>query len=160
MRLYLLRHGIAIDREDPECPADGERWLTPRGAERTRAAAAGLRRLGVRPRALWSSPLVRAVQTAEIAARVLDLDPEAVRRTDVLSPDALPEDLLVELVSSDGDTLCVGHAPNLDDVLAYALGWSGDGLPRLKKAGAACVDLNERRLVWFLDARSLRGIAR
>jgi hypothetical protein len=39
MRLYLMRHGIAIDREDPDCPPDPERYLTPKGIQRTRAAA-------------------------------------------------------------------------------------------------------------------------
>jgi phosphohistidine phosphatase SixA len=33
MRLYLIRHGIAMDREDPKCPPDTERALTPKGHE-------------------------------------------------------------------------------------------------------------------------------
>ena len=28
MQLYVVRHGIAIDREDPKCPSDPERYLT------------------------------------------------------------------------------------------------------------------------------------
>ena len=66
MRLYLMRHGIAIDREDPDCPSDPERYLTPKGIQRTRAAARGLRALRVKPTALLTSPFVRAVQTGEV----------------------------------------------------------------------------------------------
>jgi len=36
MLLYIVRHGIAIDREDPKCPSDPERYLTPEGHTRTR----------------------------------------------------------------------------------------------------------------------------
>ncbi len=74
MRLYLMRHGIAIDREDPDCPPDPERYLTPKGIQRTRAAARGLRALRVKPTALLTSPFVRAVQTGEIVCEVLGLD--------------------------------------------------------------------------------------
>src|SRR5581483_8354066 len=82
MRLYLMRHGIAIDREDPDCPPDPERFLTPKGIQRTRAAARGLRALRVKPAALLTSPYVRAVQTGEIVCEVLGLDAKQLRTTD------------------------------------------------------------------------------
>src|SRR5580700_6869597 len=75
MRLYLMRHGVAVDREDPDCPPDPERYLTPKGIDRTRAAAQGLLELKVKPDALFTSPYVRAVQTGELVCEVLDLDP-------------------------------------------------------------------------------------
>ena len=75
MRLYLMRHGIAIDREDPDCPTEEERYLTSKGIDRTRSAAHGLAELKVKPAVLLTSPLVRAVQTGEIVCEVLDLDP-------------------------------------------------------------------------------------
>ncbi|MCA8962267.1 MAG: histidine phosphatase family protein, partial [Planctomycetes bacterium] len=60
MILYVMRHGIAFPREDPDCPPDFERPLTERGRERTHDAARGLVEMGVRPTAVLSSPLVRA----------------------------------------------------------------------------------------------------
>src|SRR5690348_2092989 len=92
MRLYLMRHGIAIDREDPDCPSDPERYLTPKGIQRTRAAARGLRALRVKPAALLTSPFVRAVQTGEIVCEVLGLDPKQLHTTDALKPEAKPQD--------------------------------------------------------------------
>ena len=47
MQLYIVRHGIAIDREAPKCPADPERYLTEEGKEKTRQVATGLAALGV-----------------------------------------------------------------------------------------------------------------
>src|SRR5439155_23799609 len=67
MRLLIVRHGIAVAHGTPKVPED-ERPLTPRGAKRFRAAARGLARICRRPDVLLTSPLVRARQTADIAA--------------------------------------------------------------------------------------------
>ena len=69
MILYLVRHGIAVDRTDPKSPPEPERPLTARGVQKTRSAALGLRALGAKPDVLITSPYVRAAQTAEIFAR-------------------------------------------------------------------------------------------
>src|SRR5579862_7277903 len=84
LQLYLMRHGIAIDREDPDCPEETQRYLTGKGIERTRAAAAGLARMRVKPGGLLTSPYVRAVQTGEIVCEALDIDPKQMRVTDAL----------------------------------------------------------------------------
>src|SRR5579864_7790946 len=97
MRLYLMRHGIAIDREDADCPPDPERYLTPKGIQRTRGAARGLRALRVKPTTLLTSPYVRAVQTGEIVCEVLGLDSKQLRTTDSLRPEAKPIRLTEDL---------------------------------------------------------------
>ena len=43
MILYIVRHGIAVDRTDPKSPAEPERPLTAEGVKKTRSAALGLR---------------------------------------------------------------------------------------------------------------------
>ena len=63
----IVRHAIAVPHGTPEVPED-ERPLTPRGEKRFRVAAKGLARICRRPDVLLSSPLVRARQTADIAA--------------------------------------------------------------------------------------------
>src|SRR5438445_42191 len=68
MQLYIVRHGIAIDREDPKCPPDPERYLTEEGVEKTKQVAKGVAALGVTGDLFLTSPYVRAVQTAEIFA--------------------------------------------------------------------------------------------
>ena len=72
MQLYIVRHGIAIEREDPKCPPDPERYLTEEGVEKTKQVAKSMAVLGVTGDLFLTSPYVRAAQTAEIFASALD----------------------------------------------------------------------------------------
>ncbi len=164
MRLYLMRHGIAIDRDDPECPPEPERHLTPKGIERTRAAARGLRALDPNPDLILSSPYLRAVQTAEIACVVLDLPVGKIHKVEALLPGASPKLIFDELSRSKAqEAICFGHAPNLDEIIAYAL-HAPKTFTELKKAGAACLEISslspvDGNLLWLLTSRALRGLA-
>jgi len=163
MLLYLMRHGIAIGREDPECPPEPERHLTPKGIDKTRAAAHGLRTLKMNPDLVLTSPYLRAVQTAEIVCVALEIPVVHIRHTDTLLPGALPQMLFEELSKSKAnEVICFGHAPNLDEVIARAV-HAPKSFTELKKAGVACLELDsvsplEGRLVWLLTARSLRDL--
>ena len=162
MRLYLMRHGIAVDREDPDCPPDPERYLTPKGIQRTRAAARGLRALRVKPTALLTSPYVRAVQTGEIVCEVLGLDPKQLRTTDSLKPEAKPARLAEELGRLGGEVICFGHAPHVDEFIAHALKATAP-FTALKKSGVACLDIDSlaplrATLFWVLTSRILRRL--
>jgi phosphohistidine phosphatase len=165
MRLYLMRHGIAIDREDPECPPDPERYLTPKGVERTRAAAQGLLELGVKPTALFTSPYVRAVQTGELVCEALELDPSTLHATDALKPDAKPARLAEELGKvKAAEAICFGHAPHMDAFIGYAVR-AGEPFTSLRKAGAACLEIESltgprATLVWLLTAKALRELGK
>lgn len=164
MRVILLRHGIATDRDDPACPPDPERPLTPEGRARTEAAVLGLRAIGVRPGAVLTSPYVRAAQTAAIASRVLDAPAPEPR--DELLP-AAPPSRLAELLRrrTEDEILCAGHEPHLG--LALAVLVAGDAEPDLalglKKAGAACVETGRAgvaggELLWLLPPKLLRRL--
>ncbi len=163
MHLYLVRHGIAIDREDPDCPPEEERHLTKEGLVRTRQAMEGLRALGVRPEAIWTSPYERAVQTAQIAAEELGFDPKNIRSTEALLPGAEPPALFRELARLKADEVVgCGHAPNLDDVLAHAVG-ARSSFTALKKAGVACLEIDATEpgrglLLWLVTAKQLREL--
>lgn len=165
MQLVLLRHGIAVDPADPDCPTDAQRPLTERGRRRTREVAGGLAALGVRVEVILSSPLVRAVQTAEIAAERLGLRSDQLRRTNALLPSSAPNGLLAEVQKlGPGGVLCVGHAPHLDLVLAAAVTPGSAPFTALKKAGAACLELDfpptggRATLLWMMDPRALRRL--
>ena len=140
MLVYLVRHGIAVDREDPDCPPDAERPLTKKGVEKARLVMEGLLQLGAKPDCILSSPLLRAWQTAEIAARVLHFSKDKIRRTDSLLPEADPSILTRELARLNAEqVLCTGHAPHMDEFIAHATG-SRRSFTALKKAGVACVE--------------------
>jgi phosphohistidine phosphatase len=162
MQLYIVRHGIAIDREDPKCPPDPERYLTEEGVEKTAQVAKGVADLGVTGDLFLSSPYVRAVQTAEIFANALDYAKQKIRRTDMLLPGAEPSHIFRELARDKqaSSVFLFGHAPQLDDVIATALG-SKKHLTALKKVGVALVELKRvsppiGELVWLATPKLLR----
>jgi phosphohistidine phosphatase len=162
MDLYIVRHGIAVDREDPQCPPDPERYLTEEGIEKTKQVAKGVAALGAVPDVLLSSPYVRAMQTAEIFAIALDYPKEKIRRSDLLLPGGEPSLLFRELAKDKQSSVIFlfGHAPHLDDVLATSLG-SKHHLTALKKGGVALVELKRvsppsGQLVWLASPKLLR----
>ena len=163
MRLYLMRHGIAIDRDDPDCPPEAERYLTSKGIQRTREAAEGLAAMGISPDILLTSPYVRAVQTGEIVCQALRIDSKALQASDALKPEAKPSRIAEELARLHFDeAICFGHAPHLDDFIAYALRASAP-LTTLKKGGVACLEMQTvsppaGQLLWLLTPKLLREV--
>ena len=167
MQVVLFRHGIAVDRADPACPPDPDRQLTEEGRRRTRAAALGLKALGVAPEVIVTSDYVRAVETARIAAEVLGTTgPENFVRTADLHPTADPRAFLPVLDRTPcREMLCAGHNPNLSGLLSLLVGAPRQPFTWMKKAGAARIDLGldgrpPGRLVWLLEPGQLRRLGR
>jgi phosphohistidine phosphatase len=135
MKLYVMRHGPAEDGS--ATGRDADRALTPSGRERTRAVARALLDAGEAPYVVLSSPLLRALETAEIVAEITELARRAregekaalggatgaveVRRELGTGADKLP--LLAELVRARRKrVLIVGHEPDLSMLVASLLG--------------------------------------
>lgn len=167
MKVVLMRHGIAAD----EAPSDDERPLTAEGARKVRKAAKALKRLGVRPDVVAHSGLLRARQTAELVAeRVRPKRPELVV-TESLHHSANPHDFFAWLATQKVESaLCVGHAPNLDRVVALVCGVPNRLVTALGKAAAVELELElahslheasrpSGRVVWLLPPRTLRRLA-
>jgi phosphohistidine phosphatase len=164
MLLYLVRHGIAIDRTDPKSPPESERQLTAKGVQKTRAAALGLNELGAKPEVFISSPYVRAVQTAEIYAEALGYSPDKIRLSDALKPAANPLEILKEIEKIRAKEIaCFGHAPHLDLTIAQLAG-SRSVFTELKKAGVACFEHAASQghwsLRWIVTAKILRDLGK
>ena len=162
MKLYFLRHASAAD----VAPSDAERELTKEGEEESRIAGAALATLGVKPGHIFSSPLVRARQTAEIAAQELDFT-SPVEILDELLNDASTPSLLKALKSHHeaGELLLVGHMPRLADHVAALIDAQSAGGLSLGKGSVACVELDHLRpgagqLRWFMRQKQLRLLAR
>ena len=162
MEQIFFRHGIALDRTCPSCPSDAQRPLTDKGVRRCKQAARGLRRLAPQVRRILTSPYVRAVESAEIVADAYDLDRDGIVEIDALLPGTDPR-ALMDIV--DGQrrepTIYVGHRPNLDEVLAYALTEKERPISWLKKAGAACIACDtsgDWELKWLMPPKALRQL--
>lgn len=166
MQLFIVRHGIAVDREDPKCPPDPQRFLTQEGIEKTSEAAKGAAEIAASPDLFLSSPYVRAVQTAEIFASAFEYSKQNIRKTDFLLPGAEPLQLFREL-SKDKDLSVVfvfGHAPHLDELIATALG-TKHHITSLKKSGVAMLELKRlnppsAELLWLATPKLLRKVAK
>jgi phosphohistidine phosphatase len=137
IQILLVRHGEAVD----QAPGLGDegRFLTPKGRKISRRMARWLAKRDERsPAAIWTSPLVRAVQTAEILAERAR-PCEGVVAKGELSPNADPREVLELLAAYEGPgpLALVGHEPLLSLVGRALLGdvdWEG-----LKKSGVLAV---------------------
>lgn len=163
MLLYLVRHGIAIDRSDPKSPPEAERPLTAKGVQKTRSAALGLNELGAKPEVFISSPYVRAVQTAEIFAEALGYSPNKIRMSDALKPAANPADIVKEIQRIRAKEIaCFGHAPHMDVTIAHLSG-ARAVYTELKKAGVVCFEHSAPHgrwtLRWLATPKMLRDLA-
>jgi len=162
VQLLLIRHAVAVPREARGI-ADDDRPLTPKGRKKFEAAAAGLRRIVDRPDVLLTSPLPRARETAEIAARAFGrIEP---RTEPTLAGDSVSKILgALEKVADAELVAIVGHEPVLSGVLAQLLGSREAGRLEFKKGGAALVDLPRGlaaggQLLWFVKPRILRTLS-
>lgn len=159
--VYLVRHAIAEERGD-QWPDDDLRPLTPEGIDRFTLGVQGLLTLEKPPDQVFTSPLVRARQTAELLAQGANPSPP-VTVMEELAPGHSPSSVLTQ-VRKRGDlsrVALVGHEPDLGYLAAYLLGTS-EAMP-FKKGGICRVDVDWSRrpkgtLVWFLTPKALRKL--
>jgi len=121
MELYILRHGIAEDGHAGQ--PDSERILTPEGKKKLRATLRVARDGGMNASLIMTSPLRRAVQTAQIAAEVLDFKGELLR-TKALIPASTPRTVWeeVRVHKNESQILLSGHEPLFGSLAAFLLG--------------------------------------
>jgi phosphohistidine phosphatase len=139
MEIYILRHGDAVDRVTGGFARDADRPLTEAGRAEVLGVAGGLARVGLALDLLLTSPLVRAMQTAEIMASVL-----AVARGPVACADLAPGGSLDEVLSkarAGRRVMVVGHMPSLGELAGW-LAWGDPALVLpLRTAGLCRIDL-------------------
>lgn len=119
MKIYLVRHGEAVSEE--VAGSDRDRWLNERGRQHARGLAKLLRENNVELDAILSSPLPRAVQTAERLADGLDYL-GTIETLRALEPAAQPRVAMQELVTRGRSVMVVGHEPNISSLGALILG--------------------------------------
>jgi phosphohistidine phosphatase len=166
MDCVLLRHGIAVERDEWEGQDEG-RPLTKRGTKRVAQVADGLIRLDVQPTHVLSSPLIRAIETAEIVHSLLRVR-SRVKIVDELLPDASPDRLLSILhdLPPESCVMCIGHEPQLGMAASVLLSGRASASFSLKKAGACLIELpipvkpGRGVLRWWLTPSQLRDMGK
>lgn len=152
MQLYFLRHGEA-DWPGWTKP-DDERPLTDFGKKEVRQVAKFLNRLKVKPDLIVTSPLPRALQTAEVAAEQLKTK---LRQDEALEPGFGISELRTVLKRHRSKVLMlVGHEPDFSSVISALTG----ACLKLSKAAVALVDIDqeaeEGRLLWLFPPKFAR----
>jgi phosphohistidine phosphatase len=142
MRLYFLRHADARPGAD-----DAARPLSPAGRKEARRIGRFLQRAGVRFDAAYSSPLVRARQTAALVLEVTGGPAAEATGVAAALGNAAEEfpGWLRSLPAAD-HILLVGHAPSLAERLCGFLGVADPERLKLPKGGLACVETEDRRV--------------
>ena len=146
IRIYLVRHGIAVDHDQRGNLPDDDRPLTAEGRERFRKLARAFARLGEAPDFIFTSPLPRAVQTAEILASALEEDEVGI--VEELMPDCAVGKLLAEVgrrVKDDQGAALVGHDPQMSQLVAAlgALSKEDAGRVDFRKGSIVRIDVGE-----------------
>lgn len=152
MQLYFLRHGEA------DWPGwtkqDDERPLTDFGKKEVRQVAKFLNRLKVKPDLIVTSPLPRALQTAEVAAEELKTK---LRQDEAIEPGFGISELSTVLKRHRSKALMlVGHEPDFSSVISALTG----GFVKMSKAGVALIDIDPEtekgRLLWLFPPKFAR----
>ena len=146
IRIYLVRHGIALEHEERGDLPDDDRPLTGEGRRRFRKLARAFARLGEPPDFLFSSPLPRAAQTAEILAGALDEDEVGI--LEELRPGGAVGKLLAEVgrrVKDEQSVALVGHDPQMSQLVAAlgALSKEDAGRIDFRKGSIVRIDVGE-----------------
>jgi len=166
MDVLLVRHAraeecdiFALSGEE-----DALRPLTRAGAKEMRKVAKALRRLLPQVDVFASSPLLRALQTADILAARYG---GKVMQLPQLAPGHDPAQVLTWL-RSQGDNACValvGHEPDLGALASWLLTGGKRGFLPMKKSGACLLRFaggikdGKAELVWYLPPGLLRELA-
>ena len=146
MDIYLIRHGIAAERELYQ--EDSQRPLTQKGIEKTTLVAQKLAKLGLKFEQILTSPLVRAYQTAEILQKA-DLS-QKTTIFEPLSPNGNIQEWLDWLVKeyapnthAQKKIALVGHQPDLGDWVEMLVWGSVREQITVKKAGVIGLTISD-----------------
>ncbi len=162
MEIYILRHGIAVDRGTPGYKKDSDRPLTKEGEQKMHQIAEAMLGMGLKFDVILSSPYARAAQTAQIVAKELD---EEVTFTEGMIPEGNALELIAEINDEKPQRLLlVGHEPHLSRLISVLVNGNSDAAIELKKGGLCkltsdkltfgqCATLN-----WLLTPKQLRAL--
>lgn len=166
MRLYLVRHGQAMEGLRGGITRDSERPLTDEGKEEMKVIAKALTKLNLKPDLILSSPLVRARQTAEYIAEAFSLP---VKLTDSLAPAVSASQLYKSIAkhtaeSGANEVFLVGHEPDMGMLLGTLI-WAGPEFQMpFKKAGIARIDVSDMppsgpgTLKWYVTPKIIHSL--
>ncbi|HEV2319670.1 MAG TPA: phosphohistidine phosphatase SixA [Verrucomicrobiae bacterium] len=167
MNIFLLRHGIAVERGSKGIENDSERPLTGKGRRQLRTSATAMKRMNLRLDLILSSPYVRARQTAEIIAEELKLK-KRLKLSDTLKSENDAQSAIREIMGlkpTPENVLLVGHEPYLSHLISRLVSGNGDLAMDFKKGGLCKLEMEKpggvasAQLVWLLTPKLMKEMA-
>ena len=168
MNIYILRHGIAVERGTKGHDKDSDRPLTAKGKRQLRKSAEAMKKMKLRFDLILSSPYERAKRTAEIVADGLKLK-KRLKFSDLLKNEGEPEELVGQLAvlkPAPKDLLLVGHEPYLSRLISLLVSGSDTVAMDLKKGGLCKLEAEKLRpdgkcaqMEWLLTPKQMKWIA-
>ena len=161
--LFILRHGEAGNRMTV-VEKDSERPLTPEGRAEMQKIARSLKAIGLQTDRIYTSPLRRARETAEIAAKILEIP--TLEEWDELKPDGSKTGLYRKLARLEQNSrpILVGHEPYLTSMIGEMIGTTSAKIV-LKKGGVAKVRITSftprisGELRWLLTPKIIAKVS-
>ncbi|MEP7145975.1 MAG: histidine phosphatase family protein [bacterium] len=161
MKLFLVRHAEAIDHETDSVKDDEHRFITTSGRMRTRKIAKTLIEELKDLEIIFTSPLIRAVQTAEIISSGIKF------RNDILLVNELKNESstssLLQLLSMNSElksVALVGHEPKIS-MLVKSISGKND-LIDFRKSSVCLIDYDalagNGRFEWYFDSKSMEYV--
>lgn len=164
MNLFVLRHGIAVERDPQSFPDDSRRPLTLKGEDRVRLICDAMQALELSFDRIISSPYLRASQTAEIVATALGAR-KLLEFNEELTPEGDPKALIRHMNRIDPapeNLLLVGHEPFLSLLLSQLISGETAAAVDLKKGGLARLEIETQlrygpcaTLAWLLTPKQM-----
>ena len=113
MQVFLVRHAAAV--AETLALGDPFRHLTTDGRTQARALGERMRWHDCGPTHIWASPLVRAIQTAELVASGMH-SKTAIEVVPALAPDGDVRNAVVRALAADAAVMLVGHEPSMSAI--------------------------------------------
>ncbi len=166
MKIIFIRHAIAEDRTTfaKTGQDDGLRPLSEKGIRRMEQSRQGLQRVEPVADYIFSSTLVRAVQTADLIGEIY---PSARREAiEQLNPGSNPAKLnkLLADLPPQSTVLLVGHEPDLSELISWYTNGSHFNFLQLKRGAACLLEFKgspkpaSAEMIWLLPPRQLRSL--
>jgi phosphohistidine phosphatase len=147
MKLYIVRHGIAYEPESTGFEDDRQRPLTAKGREKVNKIANTLKKLGIQPDLILSSPYTRAEQTASVLAKILDRKKD-LQFSDLLIPMGKPDEIIGDIIENHmlDELMIVSHEPCISLLISTLVAGNLDLAITIKNGGVCCLAADDLRI--------------
>jgi len=167
VNLFILRHGIAVERGTPGYAKDSDRRLTPKGERKLWQISETMEELKLSFDLILASPYLRARQTADVVAEALGAR-KSLEFDESLTPGGKSEDL-IELLRGrkppPESVLLVGHEPYLSELVSVLISGGTQAAIELKKGGLCKLEVDSLKhgrcatLTWLLTPKQMALMA-